>query len=53
MADRGGIVRRTGSTPQEIGGREAFFKQFRAAPLPHDELLSNLALFINRHTWAR
>jgi hypothetical protein len=41
------------STPEEVNTREAFFEKFKNAPIPDNELLTNLGLFISRQTLSR
>ncbi|MBX3394425.1 MAG: crotonobetainyl-CoA--carnitine CoA-transferase [Phycisphaerae bacterium] len=41
------------SSAQEIERRRAFIEQFRACPIPEQELLVNLGLFINRQSMSR
>ncbi len=47
------FVRRTGSTDAELSQRAQFFELFRQCPIPDDELLSMLGLFISRQAWSR
>jgi hypothetical protein len=53
MTQDGTILRRTGSTDQELSRRGQFFDLFKDCTIPEDELLSNLGLFINRHALSR
>jgi hypothetical protein len=41
------------STQEEVNTREAFFEKFKNAPIPDNELLTNLGLFISRQTLSR
>lgn len=41
------------SSEKEIDFRKEFFKQFKDCPIPEDELLGNLGLFLNRQTLSR
>lgn len=41
------------SSPNEKSLREKFFKIFRDCPIPNNELLSNLGLFIKRQDLTR
>jgi hypothetical protein len=41
------------STNEEVNTREVFFKNFKNAPIPDNELLTNLGLFISRQTLSR
>ncbi len=41
------------SNNEEINARELFFKNFKNAPIPDNELLSNLGLFMNRQSLSR
>jgi hypothetical protein len=41
------------STHEEVNTREAFFEKFKNAPIPDNELLTNLGLFISRQTLSR
>ena len=43
----------TGSTKAELTARERFLEQFRNAPLPDEEILNNLGLFIRRQNMSR
>lgn len=43
----------TGSTNAEINRRESFLESFRNSPIPDNERLSNLGLFLNRQTLSR
>jgi hypothetical protein len=42
-----------GSTSQEIANRDDFYKKFRACPIPANQMLSQLGLFLNRQTLSR
>jgi len=42
-----------GSSAKELNIRSEFFKIFKNCPIPENELLSNLGLFINRQTLAK
>ncbi|MGE5468985.1 MAG: crotonobetainyl-CoA--carnitine CoA-transferase [Ignavibacteria bacterium] len=42
-----------GSTSGEIGARQHFVEMLRATPIPDNELLSNLGLYLNRQTLSR
>lgn len=53
MADDGKILRRVGSTKAELSKREQFFELYKDCPIPDDEMLSNLGLFMNRHALSR
>jgi hypothetical protein len=53
VVDGGTIVRRTGSTASELSNRQRCLELFRRAPIPKDELLGQLGLFINRQVWSR
>ena len=44
---------KSNSSEKEIDFRKEFFKQFKACPIPEDELLGNLGLFLNRQTLSR
>ena len=41
------------SSRQEVSTRGAFFETFRNCPIPSDELLTQLGLFLNRQTLSR
>lgn len=41
------------SSQEEINYREVFFENFKNAPIPNNELLTNLGLFISRQTLSR
>lgn len=41
------------SSSQEIATREAFYETFTQCPIPQNELLSNMGLFLNRQTLSR
>lgn len=43
----------TGSTDTEIGNRNDFLQYLKDTPIPNDELLSNLGLYLNRQTLSR
>lgn len=47
------ILRRTGSSVDELSSRSQFFKLFQQSPIPNDEMLGMLGLFINRQVWSR
>lgn len=47
------IIRRTASTPKELSKRQDFLDLYKEYPMPNDELLGNLGLFVNRHAWSR
>lgn len=53
MAEEKKILRRTGSTQGELSNRERFFQLYKECPIPDDELLQNLGLFMNRHALSR
>lgn len=53
MAREKKILRRTGSTQDEMSKRERFFEHYKDCPIPKDELLGNLGLFVNRHALSR
>jgi len=44
---------KSNSSPTEITERNEFYKQFIQCPIPSDEILSNLGLFLNRQTLSR
>jgi hypothetical protein len=44
---------KSGSTQSEISKRDEFYKKFIQSPLPPNEMLSNLGLFLNRQTLSR
>lgn len=44
---------KSNSSEKEIDFRKEFFKQFKDCPIPEDELLGNLGLFLNRQTLSR
>src|SRR5262249_1553992 len=44
---------KSNSSCKEIAMRERFFTTFRSCPIPADELLTQLGLFLNRQTLAR
>jgi len=44
---------KSNSSEKEINFRKDFFKQFKDCPIPDDELLQNLGLFLNRQTLSR
>ena len=44
---------RPNSTSQETSSREEFYKKFVECPIPSNEMLSQLGLFLNRQTLAR
>lgn len=48
-----GIRVKSNSSPAEIERRGRFYQKFMQCPIPADELLPNLGLFINRHTLSR
>jgi hypothetical protein len=41
------------STSEEVNSREVFFEKFKNTPIPDNELLTNLGLFISRQTLSR
>jgi hypothetical protein len=43
----------SGSTGKEIKNREEFVGMLKNSPIPNDEILSNLGLYINRQTLSR
>jgi hypothetical protein len=47
------IVVKRNSSPRELALRENFAKLFRACPIPENEFLTNLGLFLNRQTLSR
>ena len=47
------ILRRPGSSVDELSSRSQFFKLFQQSPIPNDEMLGMLGLFINRQVWSR
>jgi hypothetical protein len=53
MANKKKILRRTGSTQGEMSKRDKFFEHYKSCPIPQDEMLSNLGLFMNRHALSR
>jgi len=53
MADKTKILTRTGSTDKEHSVRERFFEHYKQAPIPQNEQLANLGLFMNRHALSR
>ncbi|WP_321494913.1 hypothetical protein [uncultured Desulfobacter sp.] len=44
---------KSNSSSKEKQGRDRFFRQFEQCPIPRDELLRNLGLFINRQAISR
>ena len=44
---------KSNSSSQEINTREMFYETFTQCPIPPNELLSNLGLFLNRQTLSR
>ena len=42
-----------GSNLDEIKNRGGYFEKFKNAPIPDNELLTNLGLFINRQSLSR
>lgn len=44
---------KTHSSDKELSLREKFFRLFKSCPIPENEFLSNLGLFINRQTLSR
>jgi hypothetical protein len=53
MTQDGKILRRIGSTDKELSSRQRFYELSKQCPIPEDELLSNLGLFVNRHALSR
>lgn len=51
--DEPGIRTASNASAQELATREAFVEIFQACPIPGNELLSNLGLFLNRQTLSR
>ncbi len=47
------LLVKSNPSKQEITARERFFEIFRKCPIPPNELLSNLGLFMNRQTLSR
>ena len=41
------------STEKEIKNRKEFYELFNDIPIPENEILNNLGLFINRQNWSR
>ncbi len=48
-----GVSILSGATENEALRRKEFFRQFKSCPIPENELLSNLGLFIRRHDLCR
>ena len=42
-----------GSSMKEKSGRENFFEKFKNSPIPKDEIMGNLGLYIDRKTLSR
>lgn len=47
------IVVKSNSAQAEISKRDVFFQQFKECPIPQNELLTNLGLFMNRQSLSR
>src|SRR4051812_25699583 len=47
------IVTQVLSSTDELSRRAAFVEQFRNSPVPDNEVLSNIGLFLNRQTLSR
>lgn len=47
------IKTRTQASDKELSLREEFFNLFKSCPIPENELLSNMGLFLNRQTLSR
>jgi hypothetical protein len=43
----------TGSTDAELSRRQKFVNDFKNGPIPDEEILTSLGLFIRRQSWAR
>lgn len=44
---------KTQSNSKELNNREEFFELYQSTPIPNNEILSNLGLYINRQTLSR
>lgn len=53
MSQDNALIRRTGATANEVSNRKRIQEVFKQCPIPEDELLDNLGLFINRHALSR
>lgn len=53
VQQRNEIKIRSHSSSEEIARREKFYQLFAECPIPQNELLSNLGLFLNRQTLSR
>ena len=51
MADKEQIERRTASNPAELSNRAELLELFKYSPIPEDERMAHLGLFINRQVW--
>lgn len=47
------FVRRTSSTSVELSRRAEFLKLFMQCPIPEEEFLNTLGLFVSRQSWSR
>ena len=53
MSEKEQILRRTASTPAELSNRAELLELLKHSPIPEDERMAHLGLFINRQVWAR
>ena len=53
MSENGKIVRRTASTEGELSSRERRRELFTNSPIPEDEQMAQLGLFVSRQSWSR
>ncbi len=53
MSENRKIVRRTASTADELSSRERRCELFRNSPIPEDEQMAQLGLFLSRQSWSR
>lgn len=53
MAKDNKIIRRTASTAEELSNRQRLFQLFRECPIPDNERLGELGLFVGRHALSR
>jgi Cephalosporin hydroxylase len=53
MDDKGTIQMQTNSSMEELIGRQSFYQTFAQCPIPPNEILANLGLFVNRQSFSR